>query len=126
LIPGMDGATYMFSALGLSGDQNNTSFNGLGSGVSTPPPEAIVRLSFNQFPWDVSLGGFSGAQVSISSIPGSNFSYRNQSGYGTAPELQWTDEDADSTGQKSTTLRYGGSARGPITMDKRFYNTAYS
>ena len=30
LIPGMDGASDMFSALGLSGDQNNTTFNGLG------------------------------------------------------------------------------------------------
>lgn len=126
LIPGMDGASDMFSALGLSGDQNNTSFNGLGSGINTLPPDAQVRLSFNQFPWDVSRGGFSGAQVSITSIPGSNYSFRNQTGYGTAPELQWTDEDADSTGQKSTTLRYGGSARGPIAMDKAFYNGAYS
>ena len=32
-IPGMDGAADMFSAFGLSGDQNNTTFNGLGSGV---------------------------------------------------------------------------------------------
>lgn len=126
LIPGMDGAADMFSALGLSGDQNNTSFNGLGSGINTLPPDAQVRLSFNQFPWDVSRGGFSGAQVSIMSIPGSNYSFRNQTGYGTAPELQWTDEDADSTGQKSTTLRYGGSARGPIAMNKAFYNGAYS
>ncbi len=126
LIPGMDGASDMFSALGLSGDQNNTTFNGVGSGINALPPDAQVRLSFNQFPWDVSRGGFSGAQISISSIPGSNYSFRNQSGYGTAPELQWTDENADSTGQKSTTLRYGGSARGPITMDKRFYNTSYS
>ena len=126
LIPGMDGASDMFSALGLGGDQNNTTFNGLGSGISTLPPDAQVRLSFNQFPWDVSRGGFSGAQIQISSIPGSNYSFRNQTGYGTAPELQWTDENADSTGQKSTTLRYGGSARGPIAMDKAFYNGAYS
>jgi len=126
LIPGMDGASDMFSALGLSGDQNNTTFNGLGSGINTLPPDAQVRLSFNQFPWDVSRGGFSGAQISIQSIPGSNFSFRNQTGYGTAPELQWTDQSADSTGQKSTTLRYGGSARGPIALDKAFYNGAYS
>ena len=126
LIPGMDGASDMFSALGLSGDQNNTTFNGLGSGINTLPPDAQVRLSFNQFPWDVSRGGFSGAQISIQSIPGSNYSFRNQTGYGTAPELQWTDASADSTAQKSTTLRYGGSARGPIAMDKAFYNGAYS
>ena len=38
LIPGMDGSADMFSALGLSGDQNNTTFNGLGSGINTLPP----------------------------------------------------------------------------------------
>ena len=126
LIPGMDGSADMFSALGLSGDQNNTTFNGLGSGINTLPPDAQVRLSFNQFPWDVSRGGFSGAQIQISSIPGSNYSFRNQTGYGTAPDLQWTDDSADSTGQKSTTLRYGGSARGPLVTDQAFYNGAYS
>ncbi len=126
LIPGVDGSGDMFSALGLSGDQNNTTYNGLGSGLNTLPADAQVRLSFNQFPWDVSRGGFSGAQISISSIPGSNYSFRNQTGYGTAPDLQWTDDSADSTGQKSTTLRYGGSARGPIVADQAFYNGAYS
>jgi hypothetical protein len=126
LTPGMDGAADMFSALGLSGDQNNITFNGVGSGISTLPPDAQVRLSFNQFPWDVSRGGFSGAQISIQSLPGSNYSFRNQTGFGTAPGLQWTDDNADSTGQKSTTLRYGGSARGPIIMDRAFYNGAYS
>ena len=77
--------------MGLSGDQNNT------------------------------RGGFSGAHISIQSVPGSNYSFRNQTGYGTAPELQWTDESADSTAQKSTTLRSGGSGRGPIAMDKAFW-----
>ncbi len=120
-IPGMDGQADMFSAFGLSGDQNNTTFNGLGSGVSSLPPDAQVRVTFSQFPADPARGGFSGAQVSVQSIPGSNFSYRGLSGYGTGPDLQWTDQDADSSGQKSTTLRFGGSLRGPIVADKAFY-----
>lgn len=126
LIPGMDGAADMFSALGLGGDQNNTSFNGLGSGISTLPPDAQVRVSFNQFPWDVSRGGFSGAGISISTIPGSNYSSRAASGYGTGPDLEWTGDNGEATGQKSTTLRLGGRAAGPITLDKRFYNGSYS
>lgn len=125
LLPGMDGQPDMYSALGLSGDQNNTSYNGLGSSLNTLPPDAQVRMSFNQFPWDVARGGFSGAQISVQTLPGTNFSSRNQSGFGTAPPLQWTDDSADSTGQKSTTLRYGGSARGPIAMNRAFYNGAY-
>ena len=75
-IPGMDGQADMFSAFGLSGDQNNTTFNGLGSGVSSLPPDAQVRVTFSQFPADVARCGFSGAQISVQSIPGSNYSYR--------------------------------------------------
>ena len=126
LVPGMDGAADMFSALGLSGDQNNTTFNGLGSGVSSLPPDAQVRITFNQFPADPARGGFSGAQINVASIPGSNFSFRALSGYGTGPDLEWTDQGADSSGQKSTTLRVGGNLRGPIQMDQAFYNASYS
>ncbi|HEU4787245.1 MAG TPA: carboxypeptidase-like regulatory domain-containing protein, partial [Gemmatimonadaceae bacterium] len=125
-IPGMDGQADMFSAFGLSGDQNNTTFNGLGSGVSSLPPDAQVRVTFSQFPADAARGGFSGAQINVMSLPGSNFSFRGVSGYGTGPDLQWTDQGADSSGQKSTTLRFGGSLRGPIQMDKSFYNASYS
>ena len=126
LVPGMDGAADMFSALGLSGNQNNTTFNGLGSGVSSLPPDAQVRITFNQFPADPARGGFSGAQISVASIPGSNFSFRGVSGYGTGPDFEWTDQGADSSGQKSTTLRFGGNLRGPIQMDQAFYNASYS
>src|SRR3954470_19288924 len=126
LIPGMDGGADMFSALGLSGDQNATTFNGLGSGVGSLPPDAQVRVTFSQFPADPSRGGFSGAQISVASVPGSNFSFRGLSGYGTGPDLEWTDAGADSSGQKSTTLRLGGNLRGPIQVDKSFYNASYS
>ena len=126
LIPGMDGGADMFSALGLPGDQNNTTFNGLGSGVSSLPPDAQVRITFSQFPADPARGGFSGAQINVASIPGSNFSFRGLSGYGTGPDLEWTDQGADSSGQKSTTLRFGGNLRGPIRMDQAFYNASYS
>jgi hypothetical protein len=126
LIPGMDGGADMFSALGLGGDQNNATFNGLGSGVGSLPPDAQVRVTFTQFPADPARGGFSGAQINVASIPGSNFSFRGLSGYGTGPDLEWTDAGADSSGQKSTTLRFGGNLRGPIALDKAFYNASYS
>lgn len=125
-IPGMDGQADMFSAFGLGGDQNNTTFNGLGSGVSALPPDAQVRVTFSQFPADPARGGFSGAQINVMSIPGSNYSFRGVSGYGTGPSLQWTDESADSSGQKSTTFRVGGNLRGPLQMDRSFYNASYS
>ena len=126
LIPGMDGQADMFSAFGLGGDQNSTTFNGLGSGINTLPPDAQVRIQFSQFPADVSSGGFSGAQIRVLTLPGSNYSFRGMSGYGTGPDFQWTDAGADSSGQKSTTLRFGGNLRGPVVWDKAFYNGSYS
>src|SRR3954470_7469623 len=89
-IPGMDGQADMFSAFGLSGDQNNTTFNGLGSGVPSVQPDTKVRVTFTQLPADPARGGFSGAQINVISIPGSNFSFRGLSGYGTGTDLQWT------------------------------------
>src|SRR5439155_18014685 len=83
-------------------------------------------VTFSQFPADASRGGFSGAQINVMSIPGSNFSFRGLSGYGTGPSMQWTDQGADSSGQKSTTLRFGGNLRGPLQMDRSFYNASYS
>src|ERR1051325_12245574 len=111
----------MLSAVGLGGDQNATTFNGLGSGINTLPPDAQVRITFSQFPADPARGGFSGAQINVQSIPGSNYSFRGLSGYGTGPDLQWTDAGADSSGQQSTTLRFGGDLRGPLQMDKSVY-----
>ncbi|HTE47765.1 MAG TPA: carboxypeptidase-like regulatory domain-containing protein [Gemmatimonadaceae bacterium] len=126
VIPGLDGAADMYSLLGLTGDQNNTTFNGLGSGVSTLPPDILATTSISPYPFDVSKGGFSGAQISIQTIPGSNFSRRSVTNADIAPALEWADATADAQGQKFTNMRLGGNAAGAMSTDKAFYNTAYN
>src|SRR4051812_18338512 len=126
LIPGLDGAPDMFSALGLSGDQNNITFNGLGSGVSTLPPDILASTSIRPFSFDPSIGGFSGAQITISTLPGSNYSRRSMSNLDVAPPLEWADPSAEAQGQKYTSLRIGGNAAGPVVHDVTFYNAAYN
>jgi hypothetical protein len=126
LIPGFDGAADMFSVLGLTGDQNNVTFNGLGSGISALPPDILATTSIKPYPFDPSIGGFSGAQVSIQTIPGSNFSRRSMSNADITPPLEWADATSDAQGQKYTTMRLGGNAAGPIVMDQSFYNLAYN
>ena len=118
LIPGLDGAPDMYSVLGLSGDQNNVTFNGLGSGISALPPDVLATTSINPYPFDVSKGGFSGAQISIQTIPGSNFSRRSVTNANIAPPLEWADQTAAEQGQKYTNVRVGGNAAGPIVMDQ--------
>ncbi len=126
LIPGLDGAPDMYSVLGLSGDQNNVTFNGLGSGISALPPDVLATTSINPYPFDPSKGGFSGAQISIQTIAGSNFSRRALTNANVAPPLEWADEIANEQRQKYTNFRLGGNAAGPIKVDEVFYNAAYN
>ncbi len=126
LIPGLNGATDTYSMLGLSGDQNTTSFDGLGSGVTALPPDILANTSIKPYPFDVSAGGFSGAQISIQTIPGSNFSRRLLANADIAPPLEWASRSALAQGQKFTNARIGGNAAGPIVRDRAFYNAAYN
>ncbi|HEY4215599.1 MAG TPA: carboxypeptidase-like regulatory domain-containing protein [Gemmatimonadaceae bacterium] len=126
IIPGLDGAADAFSAFGLSGDQNNTTFNGLGSGVSDLPPDILVTTSIRPYPFDVSIGGFSGAQVSIQTIPGTNFSRRAITTVGLTPPPAAGSEIARAQGLQNSYVRIGGNAAGPIVPDHDFYNIAYN
>ena len=125
LIPGMDGGSDGFSVLGLGADQNNTTLNGMNFGGSNVPRDAGVRSSLATSPYDVSRGGFSGAQFSLSTRPGSNYVTRGSSLNIDAPQLQWSDRAAQSLGQEYANVSLGGTVSGPITMDKAFYNLAY-
>lgn len=126
LIPGLDGAADMFSALGLSADQNSTTFNGLGSAVSVLPQDAQVTATVATYSYDPSRGNFSGGSIQIQTRPGSNYSFRNTSTNAQAPQLQFADEVAESQNQKFTNLSLGGSLSGPLTLDRNFYNSSFS
>ncbi len=126
IIPGLDGATDMYSMLGLSGEQNNTTFEGLSSGVTALPPDILATTSLRPYPFDPSIGGFSGAQIAIQTMPGTNFSRRLLSATAIAPPLEWATPIAAAQGQKYTNARIGGNAAGPIVPDRAFYNFAYN
>ncbi|MFL5620634.1 MAG: carboxypeptidase-like regulatory domain-containing protein, partial [Gemmatimonadaceae bacterium] len=68
-----------FSVLGLSADQNSTTLNGANFGASNIPRDAAVVSSLVTTPYDVSRGGFSGAQFSLRGGSGSNFIRRTNS-----------------------------------------------
>ena len=125
LVPGQDGDPSGFSVLGLSPDQNNTTLNGLNFGGSNLPRDANVSTSLVTTPYDVSRGGFSGAQFQIRGRPGSNFITRTMSLNVDAPQFQWTDRAARSLGQQYSNVSVGGLLAGPIKQDASFYNFAY-
>ena len=125
LVPGQDGDPSGFSVLGLSPDQNNTTLNGLNFGGSNLPRDANVSSSLVTTPYDVSRGGFSGAQFQIRSRPGSNYIARTMSLNLDAPQLQWTDAAGRSLGQQYSNLSLGGLFAGPIRQDASFFSFAY-
>jgi hypothetical protein len=125
LIPGADGNPDQFSVFGLSGDQNNFTLNGFGFGGTDVPRDAATRAALTTSPWDVSRGGFSGAQFGMRTLPGSNFSARGMSSLVNTPLFQWTDAAGRSTGSEYSSLSLGGAASGPIVQDRSFYNAGY-
>jgi hypothetical protein len=129
-LPGVQQATNEdgsngFSVLGLGADQNNATLNGMAFGGSNLPRDAAVSTSLVTSPYDVSRGGFSGAQLSLRSRPGSNFISRTNSLNFDSPALQWTDVAARSLGQEYTNASLGGLLSGPLVYDKTFYNVSY-
>ncbi|HMA19187.1 MAG TPA: TonB-dependent receptor, partial [Gemmatimonadaceae bacterium] len=124
-VPGQDGAADGYSVLGLGADQNNTTLNGMQFGGSSLPRDASISSSVITSPYDVSRGGFSGAQMSIRSRSGSNFLTRGMSLNVDAPQLQWSDRAGQSLGQEYSNVSLGGTVSGPLKYDKAFYNMAY-
>ena len=124
-VPGENGDPNGFSVLGLGADQNNTTLNGMNFGGTGLPRDAQVSSSLATTPYDVSRGGFSGAQFSLRTRPGSNFITRGMSFNFDSPQTQWTDPVARSLGQEYMNASLGGAASGPISFDRTFYNIAW-
>jgi hypothetical protein len=129
-LPGVQSTTNAdgsdgYSVLGLGSDQNNTTLNGMSFGGSSLPRDASVSSSLITSPYDVSRGGFSGAQMSLRTRSGSNFLTRGMSLNVDAPQLQWTDRASRSLGQEYSNYSLGGTMSGPLKLDKAFYNVAY-
>ncbi|MEP6833267.1 MAG: carboxypeptidase-like regulatory domain-containing protein, partial [Gemmatimonas sp.] len=122
LIPGVDGNADMFSILGLDGSQNNGALNGQQNGLSNIPRDAQVSTTLRAG-YDVANGGFSGAQVNVSTQSGSNYISRAMSGVFNAPQAQFNDR----VGQASeySYISLGGRASGPILTDKDFYTFSF-
>lgn len=125
LVPGLDGDPSGFSVLGLGADQNSTQLNGQNFGGANLPRDAQVVSGLALSPYDVSRGGFSGAQFQLRTIPGSNFKRRSLSLNVDAPALQFTDAAGRALGQQFGNLSLGGAVSGPLVTDKAFYNVAY-
>lgn len=124
-VPGQDGDPSGFSVLGLSPDQNSTTLNGQNFGANDLPRDAMISGALNSSPYDVSRGGFSGANFNLRSRSGTNFIARTSSLNLDGKGLQWSDAAAQALGQEYSNASLGGLVSGPIKYNQSFYNLAY-
>jgi hypothetical protein len=125
LVPGADGDPSGFSVLGLDPNQNSTTLNGQNFGGSELPRDAAIGAALTTSPYDVSRGGFSGANFNLRPQGGTNVSTRTNSLNIDSPKMQWTDQAARALGQQYSNLSMGGRRSGPIKYNQSFYNVAY-
>ncbi|MBM4192842.1 MAG: carboxypeptidase regulatory-like domain-containing protein [Gemmatimonadetes bacterium] len=125
LVPGADGDPSGFSVLGLDPSQNSTTLNGQNFGGADIPRDAAVGGALTTSPYDVSRGGFSGANFNLRTQSGTNFILRTNSLNLDAPQLQWTDAAAQELGNEYSNTSLSGRVSGPIRYNKAFYNMAY-
>ena len=114
-----------YSVYGLGADQNSTTLNGMSFGGGQLPRDAAISSSLVTSPYDVSRGGFSGAQMNIRTRSGSNFIARTNSFNFDSPAMQWSDAAARSLGQEFSNASLGGLVSGPLVYDKAFYSVSY-
>ncbi|HEY4306993.1 MAG TPA: carboxypeptidase regulatory-like domain-containing protein [Gemmatimonadaceae bacterium] len=125
LVPGADGDPSGFSVLGLGQDQNSMTLNGQTFMGASIPADAPVSISVTTSPYDVSRGGFSGANLNVHTRSGSNFKVRTSSLLLDRPSLQWTDQTARALGQEYSKTQLGGLISGPLQYDRAYYSVAY-
>jgi hypothetical protein len=125
LLPGLDGEPDAFSVLGLGADANSVTLNGVATDANSLPRDARISSSLATSPVDASRGGFSGANLNVSTGSGSNFKTRGVSLVMTTPQLQWTDRAAAALGNDYTNFSLGGTASGPLELNKWFYTTSW-
>ncbi len=125
IIPGENGAPSGISVFGLGAEQSETTLNGLPFSGSALPRDAAFDASVALSPYDVSRGGFSGAQIALRSRPPTNITLRANSVALDAPWLQWTDPVGRSLGQQFGSASVGGVLTTPIRRDRAFAHIAY-
>ncbi len=124
LVPGVDGAAAGFSVLGLGADQNRVTLDGMTFDGTELPRGAGVQTVLATSTFDVSRGGFSGAELQLVSVPASNFVRRSLEISLDDPSLQWSDPAAARFGSEERDVQVSASFAGPIVPDKAFYNVS--
>lgn len=112
------------SVLGLPGDQNNATLDGMAFGGGSVPREANTRVRFSTSTYDPARGGFSGAQTAVELQRGLSLTQRPAHLTLDAPFLQTADPVSRGYGQRYTNVDAGIGGSGELVDNRYYYNTA--
>lgn len=117
---GTDSTASSFMVNGQSAASNSFVIDGLTSSSGAVPADAVrnTRVITNTF--DVSRGGFSGGQVSATTMGGSNRVQGSLSGNFQNQDLAWGGTTSNAFGAGQTQEQLGGGFGGPLIRDKVF------
>ena len=121
MITGPDGTPIGFSVLGLGPEQNTITLDGVTIDASTLPADVLASARLTTTTFDPSRGGFSGANVSVSSRRGGAMIQRSLNLTVDEPSLQFIDRTGSQLGREYTQLRLQGATSGPIIRERLFY-----
>ena len=122
MIVGPDGSPVGFSVLGLGPEQNTITLDGVTIDASTLPADVLASARLTTTTFDPSRGGFSGANVSVSSRRGGAMIQRSLNLTLDEPSLQFIDRTGSQLGREYTQLRLQGTTSGPLIREKLFYS----
>jgi hypothetical protein len=128
LVLNPDGTIAGVSALGLAPSQNSTRLNGLPTGSANVPRDAQTRAVVSTSAYDPSRGGFSGAQVNVTSSNPAELSAYIRHGVRLTlddPTLQSTDPAARTLRPEYRNIVMSGRSTGPVVRDTLNYNISW-
>jgi hypothetical protein len=113
-----------YSTLGLAPSQNTVTVNGSAFTGDAIPRDAVGFVRFSKTPFDPSRGGFSGGQINITLLPGTNNSIRTARLTTNSPRIESHLSGQQAFTSATSQLYASATASGAITHDRLFYNAS--
>ncbi|HEV8410946.1 MAG TPA: carboxypeptidase-like regulatory domain-containing protein, partial [Gemmatimonadaceae bacterium] len=122
LIPGLAVGSGGISAFGMSSDANNTTLNGMNFSGGDLPRDLRTSTRFQTSPWDPTIGGAAGANISQSISGGANIASRSAHLTFDDPSLQFSDPIASHIGQEYSNISLSEGGSGAYALDQLYYS----
>lgn len=126
IVPGISAASSSagagVSVLGLPPATSSLSLGGAQSYVTRLPRDAPVNLRVTTTTFDVTRGGFSGANIDVAPLQGSNAKFYAARVTADPPFLQAPVRAGDSNIGTARRVGFGGAVGGPIVPDIAFFS----